>query len=242
MNRAWTVWQSAAAGRGMMLLCLMALANGCAKKDLDFTVTFNSAEGLQVGQKVTYKGVAIGEVRGVDVEPGGKVKVSVNIPEQHKKHVYKEAEFHIDNAGGLINVSGEKVLEMSDRGDLRTPIKTGDILEGSDSLATSAGVLLDKVRGHLARGLGMVQAELERLGEELLSTPEGKDLVKVLEELQEKGKEVGKEGYEKLRKEYLPLVKEKAARLKEELDKRGMSDKASEVWKDVEAAMDKTLK
>ena len=64
----------------------------------------------------------------------------------------------------------------------------------------------------------------------------------MLEELQEKGKEVGKEGYEKLRKEYLPLVKEKAARLKEELDKRGMSDKASEVWKDVEAAMDKTLK
>lgn len=221
---------------------LLLEASGCGKKDLTFTVTFGAADNLRAGQKVTYKGVPIGEVTGVDLAPGGEVKVGVRIPDKNKAHVYKEAEFEVENAAGMANVGGEKVLEVSDRGSRRTPIKEGDIIKGVDSLGTSAKALYRKVRAGLTEAVGDAKKALSQLGDELMSSDDGKEMTRLLEELERKGGKLGTEGYEKLRGEYLPLIREKAEQLKKKMDEAGLADKAKEAWRDLQAAIDKAEK
>jgi len=216
-------------------LCLGLLlcgASGC-NRSLDFTVTFKESRGLKVGQKLLYKGVDIGEVTSIDLQPGAGVKVGVKVYPERKEMVYQEARFEVSSAGGLLNASGEKFLEMSDDGDKKTPIKPGDIIKGSDSMLDG---MMDKVASFARKTLSVAKKAKQQvgaLGKEFLDSDEGKELLELLDKMEERG---GEE-YEKFKKDHLPVIKKRLGEIKKKMEEKGTLDKAKGVLDDLHEAL-----
>ena len=124
----------------VLAVCLGGLAC-CGNRDaLDFTLTFKDAKNLQPGQFLVYKGIRVGEVKAVELDAGGGVKVNVEVDHEHRAVVYREASFTIEKPNGLTDLSGERQITMEDSGSSRTPVLQGDVLKGSEGL-------LDRITG-----------------------------------------------------------------------------------------------
>jgi hypothetical protein len=218
---------------GWVLLPVLALA-GCGWFGLDFVVTFRDAKGLQPGQAVVYKGIRVGEVRSIDIESSGTVRVGVRVSRQYRESVCREAVFLIENPRGWLDTSGERQITVTDRGGSRTPIGEGDVIEGSDGL-------LDQLLGQ-AKAVGAVAFEAaQKIGQELsaslqaaASSPEAQQLGAELQRYGAEAARLSREGYEKFRREQLPRLKEEAKRLEKHLEEAGKSEEARKLREDFE--------
>ena len=213
--------------RPVLLLFLLVLAlAGCGWFGLDFVVTFRDARGLQPGQALVYKGVRIGEVRSVDIEPSGAVRVGVRVSRQYRDGVCREAAFVIESPRGWLDTSGVRQITVSDRGGSRTPIRSGDVLQGSDGL-------LDELLGQAKAVGAMAMETAQRVGQELstsllaaTSSPEAQQLGAELQRYGAEAARLSREGYETFRREQLPRLEEEAKRLEKQLEEAGKSEEA----------------
>jgi ABC-type transporter Mla subunit MlaD len=201
---------------------------------LDFIVTFRDAKGLQPGQAVVYKGIRIGEVRSVDIEPSGTVRIGVRVSRRYRDSVCREAAFLIENPRGWLDTSVERQITVTDRGGSRTPIRGGDIIEGSDG---PLGQLLEQ-----AKALGAAAMETaQKIGQEMsasvqtaASSPEAQQLGAELQRYGTEAARLSREGYEKFRREQLPRLKEEAKRLEKQLEDAGKSQEARKLREEFE--------
>lgn len=215
----------------VVVFTVAALATSCAEQEkaLRFTITFEDAKYLQSGQNVVYKGIRIGEVTDVSLDPGGSVKVDVKIDSEYRATVYREAKFLIEEPSAT-DSSGEKQITVKDSAGERTPIRDGEVIEGTEGLLHS----LSKDAKDAARTLwDHAKTASEQIREEFedaRSSPEGQQFEESLKEYMEKAEEMGREAYDDFKEDELPRIKEEARELRDKiLDEEG-EEKASEFW------------
>jgi phospholipid/cholesterol/gamma-HCH transport system substrate-binding protein len=91
---------------------------------------FTEVGGLVEGATVRLAGVQIGRVRRVNLpsEPGGKVRVDMQIGKRFTDRVRKDSIARIDTQGLL----GDKIIELTVGTPAAPPVRTGDVIAGRD--------------------------------------------------------------------------------------------------------------
>ena len=95
-----------------------------------FSVTFENARELKPGDAVHYKGVQIGKVADIALDPAGAARVQLAIDDRFHQQVYREACFRIRVPWR----EGRRSVEMVEIEGTRTHVQEGDTVEGTDSL------------------------------------------------------------------------------------------------------------
>lgn len=107
-----------------------------------FTVhaDFTEVGGLAEGATVRLAGVQIGRVTGVHLpgQPGGKVRIDLNIARQFGDRVRKDSMARIDTQGLL----GDKIIEVTVGTPQAPPVQPGDVLASRDP--TDIGKIIDQ--------------------------------------------------------------------------------------------------
>ena len=123
---------------------------------------FTEVGGLTEGATVRLAGVQIGRVAGVHLpgEPGGKVRVDLDITRRYADRIRKDSIARIETQGLL----GDKVVEIT-VGTAATPaLKAGEVLAARDP--TDLGHVLNQGAGAV-QDLGALMAELRTSAETL---------------------------------------------------------------------------
>lgn len=123
---------------------------------------FTEVGGLTEGATVRLAGVQIGRVGGVHLpgEPGGKVRVDLDITRQYADRIRQDSVARIETQGLL----GDKVVEIT-VGTVAAPaLKAGEVLAARDP--TDFGRILSEGAG-AAKDVGALVAELRKSAETL---------------------------------------------------------------------------
>jgi phospholipid/cholesterol/gamma-HCH transport system substrate-binding protein len=123
---------------------------------------FTEVGGLTEGATVRLAGVQIGRVAGVHLpgEPGGKVRVDLDITRRYADRIRKDSIARIETQGLL----GDKVIEIT-VGTAATPaLKAGEVLAARDP--TDLGRVLNEGAGAV-QDMGALMAELRTSAETL---------------------------------------------------------------------------
>lgn len=139
--------------RLLPLALLLALA-GCKSDPHTINVTFPEAAGLKPGDNVSMRGLAIGQVLGIDIAGKG-VKVQLEIKRKYLKHVDTDARFAIEEEK---MVTGKRRIAVTPGNG--TPLKIGATVAGhalpDDVINRAEGALKRSVdhAENSAKGLG----------------------------------------------------------------------------------------
>ncbi|MGH9379393.1 MAG: MlaD family protein [Thermoanaerobaculia bacterium] len=213
-------------GRWLGLGCLLVTL--ACRAGLTFTVTFNEVDGLEPGDAVVYKGLDIGKVREITLTRSGPIEVELGIYREHRQLLYREARFLLERT-----VTGGHRIAVYDTEGPRTPIEGGEVVAGRRA---PLGELMGKVR-NLGRDLvtegaerlsGQIDAWRERLGD----SREEVDLVESARDYAERAAEMSREQLERFRREELPELERRAARVRRWLEEQGHKADAERFWRD----------
>lgn len=224
----------------VLAICLIGLA--CARKPSGFSVTFKDARGLRPGQFLVYRGMRIGEVTNVallDSRQG--VKVEVRVHHDHADVPYREATYAIESPQ-VVNVASEKQVTMKDSGSTRTPVRAGDVLEGSEGMVGSIQERLSQFARDASEVGSVMAQKLSELAKSVRSSPEIRDLRKGMDDLAAEAGRRSKEEFERFRKERLPELEEKAKAYKQKLEREGKLPEAKAFWEQFTKWLDEARK
>jgi len=128
-------------------------------RGLHFTLSYQHAHGLQAEAPVTYKGLTIGRVKEVRLDPGGAVLADVRIEPRFKATVYREADYVIERGP-----QGARLVAVKDVEGPRTPLQPDEVIQGKETLGDQAGRLLDRFGREALRA---VQSAGSQMGQAL---------------------------------------------------------------------------
>lgn len=211
-------------GATIAILALIAIILATSRAAaFHYTVVFGKGKLLKVGDRVQLNGVDIGEVDRVELSRSGEtVSVRIEIASEHREKVRTRSTARIHDVT-LVNVSGQKIVEIVNSPVPSDPMPEGAVIEGKDSLlalqmwkmAEKMGEDVQgaaKVLGEGAKGAAESAREFAR-SEEFKAAM--KKLIDFLAEAGEKGAEgivALLEQWESIQQEIVPLLE----RLKEE--------------------------
>lgn len=223
------LWKQAA----VAFLAIAAIA--CQQDDsLRFGVAFEENPKLEKGDVVVFKGIEIGTVADVDLDSEGRVVAAVVIEPAYRDVVTTEADYRAERVGGLDGLRGERELVVIDRGGA-TPVADGDVVIGSEGELSDQ---IDRVKDGLSAAwerAGSLADSIKKRFEDAASSEEAQQLGESLQELSSKARERGEEGWQQLRDEQIPKLREEARQLREKLEEQGDHEAAEQVWKDFTA-------
>lgn len=121
-------------GIGALALVLIVVVLGTSRsRHLHYTALFDNGKGLSVGDRVVMSGVAIGEVERIDLGVSGdRVSVRLKIMPDHRAKVMRDSTAYITDAT-LLNVAGQKVVEIHNGSGASSPMPDNARVEGKDS-------------------------------------------------------------------------------------------------------------
>ncbi|MDP4284994.1 MAG: MlaD family protein [Bacteroidota bacterium] len=121
---------------GLAIFILTILTLGSQKKTFDRSITiksyFDNVNGLQKGNNIWFSGVKVGTIRKVTLTGKGKVEVDMNIDEQSRQFIRKDAKARI-SSDGLI---GNKIIEIYGGTLQSEEIEPGDLLGNQKLIST----------------------------------------------------------------------------------------------------------
>lgn len=212
-----------------LMLAVAACSGG--NDALTFTIVFDEAQNLKTGQAVTYKDIKIGEVTSVDLGSSGNVKVKVSIPSKYRDQIYKEAWFSVEKPGGMLDLSGERVVAVEDRNVLeKTPIENDDVIDGYDGWTDQLPERLDQFGDLTEEATSSIEQTLNDALESYRNSPEAQALVEEMEDLARQAGSMAKEEFQDFARDQMPKIEEKARSLRKKLEQDGRSKKAKEFW------------
>jgi hypothetical protein len=212
-------------------LLLASGACGSGNDTLTFTIVFDEAQNLKAGQAVTYKDIEIGEVNSVDLGSSGNVKVKVSIQPKYRDQIYKEAWFSVEKPGGMLDLSGERVVAVDDRNVAeKTPIEDGAIIDGYDGWTDQLPERLDRLGDLTTEAASSLRGTLNDAMESYRNSPEAQAFVESMKDFAEKAGSMAQEEFQNFARDQMPKIEEKARSLREKLKGEGKSEKAKEFW------------
>lgn len=225
------------------------LAVGCSSgpKDLHFTVDFREARDIAKGRPVLYRGVEVGKVESVTLSDGG-VRVGLRIKGEHRAAMSRGLRFRIETQDGVRGLLGQRrivvedpsappdsaqgsaAVERSDAALPRATIGDGETIAGAEpgeeawaeKAEQAARIAWDAAKG--------AAAQFEDWARDVGSSPEAKEFGRSIKEYSEKAEKVARDKYGDFQKDELPAIKERARKLKEDLERQGKSEDARKFW------------
>jgi len=165
-----------------------------------FYFTFNDAKNIQPGDPVILRGIAIGEIRSVKLEKGGKIVVAAWVKKKFLPYLTSPSTAIIVSQS-LPNVSGRKYLEWKVLNESSTqPLPPGSVIEGSEGIISyklkKARFTLKPIKEKLGDVYANVLEEVSKLKNsfsELKNDFEFQEIVKQINEFYSTIKERGAE-------------------------------------------------
>jgi hypothetical protein len=219
--------------RSLLVVGLLLAAGACGSGNdtLTFTIVFDEAQNLKTGQAVTYKDIKIGDVTSVDLGSSGNVKVKVSIQPKYRDQIYKEAWFSVEKPGGMLDLSGERVVAVDDRNVAeKTPIEDGAIIDGYDGWTDQLPERLDRLGDLTTEAASSLRGTLNDAMESYRNSPEAQAFVESMKDFAGKAGSMAQEEFQNFARDQMPKIEEKARSLREKLEEEGKSEKAKEFW------------
>jgi phospholipid/cholesterol/gamma-HCH transport system substrate-binding protein len=123
---------------GLAIFIITILTLGSQRKTFERSITvksfFDNVNGLQKGNNIWFSGVKVGIIKKVLITGKGQVEVDMNIEEQSKQFIRKDAKAKL-STDGLI---GNKIIEIYGGTLTAAEIESGDILATDKLLSTDA--------------------------------------------------------------------------------------------------------
>jgi phospholipid/cholesterol/gamma-HCH transport system substrate-binding protein len=123
---------------GLAIFIITILTLGSQRKTFERSITvksfFDNVNGLQKGNNIWFSGVKVGIIKKVLITGKGQVEVDMNIEEQSKQFIRKDAKAKL-STDGLI---GNKIIEIYGGTLTAGEIESGDILATDKLLSTDA--------------------------------------------------------------------------------------------------------
>ncbi len=112
MKKETQVGLMVAVGLALLVAAVIGVTTITGGDALRYTIYFDDAKGLEVGDKVVMDGLAIGVVKNVElIEAGKRIDVDLKIDPEYNA-VIREDSTGMIKANTLINVSGQMVVEI----------------------------------------------------------------------------------------------------------------------------------
>lgn len=219
--------------RILVLLGLVATLGtlaACGPSELDFTVEFAEAEGLEPGDPVVYRGLEVGRVRAVSLADGG-VRADLELDGEHREAIYREADFTLERT-----VTGGRKIVIYDTAGPRTRMAEGDLVRGG---TTSLGALADKLgalgRDLLERGAEKMGTQLDDWRRQLDDSDAGETFLEGARGWMGRGSDMTAERWHEFRADELPKLRRKAEGVRDWLVEQGREADAKKFWDDFES-------
>jgi phospholipid/cholesterol/gamma-HCH transport system substrate-binding protein len=123
---------------GLAIFIITILTLGSQRKTFEKSITvksfFENVNGLQKGNNIWFSGVKVGVIKKVLITGKGLVEVDMNIEQQSKQFIRKDAKAKL-STDGLI---GNKIIEIYGGTLTAAEIESGDILATDKLLSTDA--------------------------------------------------------------------------------------------------------
>ncbi len=202
---------------------------GCAKTDpLRFAVQFEDADGIGRSDRVVHRGIEIGRVTGVGIDPRGMAEVEVAIDDRYRTAVARNSVIRVDRFG----MRRRTRLLVEDGEGERFPVRDGDVLVGSEGPLDD---LLTRVREGAHDALEQATELARGIEQRLRELPDSEAARDFTESLSEAGRETSRrtsEGLEHFKRETLPALVRRAETVRKDLERRGMAREAEWFWND----------
>lgn len=118
-------------GLGLILITALVLGLGFGRarsNDLAYRIAFEDAENLKPGDSIYLKGVEVGEITDVDLEPDLEVRVGARVRERFRPHMKDHLRHVIVHDKFLF---GKKALLLVPIGDPGKPLDGASVIEGT---------------------------------------------------------------------------------------------------------------
>lgn len=199
---------------------LVGLLAAACSPDLDISIRFPLAQGLQPDDRVLAEALPVGQVRDVTYTTQGDFLVAVRIDRAHAAKATRESIFFIGEDPGR---EGRKAVEIVPPLSAGTPLADGDTVAGMSGWAARLRRMQDRMTAAveaLAARYGALWDEAQGLsqGEEMRKLEQSLD--RILEDLQH----LGAAARETLRTEVMPWIIDKLETLRRELEALGRED------------------
>lgn len=202
-----------------LAVVVVATAGTGCRRERNFTITFEDANGLRPGQFLSYKGMRAGEVTAVALGADRRIHVEAKLYPEFRDQVSRTAVFRIENPRGWLDLSGERQVTVTDSVGTPEPIRSGDVLRGSGGVL---GDVLAGAKSAVSAAIGIVK----NLG----ASPEAQAIQRSMEDFAAQGHRLAGEQYESFKRDQLPALREQAERYRRQLEKDGNMAKAREFW------------
>jgi hypothetical protein len=206
----------------------LALSACGGEGPLRFAILFQDAQGLSRGDHVEYKGLEIGEVTRIEIDPQGNVRVDLQIGVRHRGAIAMNSVFEVERSGML----GGRKLVVSDGVGARIPMLEGAELVGRESEGDRAVDSLRRAGQSAIEGVGALGEGLAERLRALRDSEEAKELADSLTRFGEETASMTREQAQRFREEHLPALRERAEKLRRELEEKGLEEDAKKVWDD----------
>lgn len=222
----------------LLALSLLAVAGCRTEQPLRFAVTFEHAQGIEAGDEVHYQGLEIGEVKEVDVDSAGAVRVTVEVEPKYRGAVARDSVVEVERAGVL----GGRELVIRDGEDAgeRIPLADGEVLVGREGELDDAVARLRSVGATAMERMRELGSDVQDRLTELGDSQQAQELAAAMERVREQMGDAGREGAQRLREEGLPAVRDRAEELRRALEAEGRGEEARDVLERVQRWLEET--
>lgn len=171
---------------------------------------------------------------------GERVVFTVVLDRGNSGQVFRESVISITGLSDSSGSKGARVLSVSNpEGAGRTPLGPSEILTGKDSIRAdlfgwakrNTVPLVTAVRHGFHETVRLAGEGRERW-QAFSSTTEGREFIELLKGATADLKRQGEAGLEEFRKNQLPALQKKAARLRDRLTELGKTDEAQRFWRE----------
>ncbi len=217
---------------------------------LYYTIVFNDAEGLQVGDPVQVNGVDIGVVKSVELQtqPEPRIDVRVKVYPKHIEKVLADSTAII-SAVSFPNVSGQKIVEIHNSGSdpPAKPMQEDAEINGMNS---KVALLLWKGKEKLvgspdglkekAKAMGSKLKKIKKDVGEMAKAPRVKELFKELADFIKQLRTKGAERLDELMERW-PQIKQKLDEVLKQLVEFGremIADKLRNLAEEIESMLE----
>ena len=202
------------------LLVLTVLLSAACSRDLDISIRFPAAEGLQPADRVLVDAQAVGQVQAVTYTAQGDFLVAVRIAKDRAALATRESIYFIDADRDRKGHQAVVIMPPASGG---TPLADGDSVNGVSAWAARLKRMQDQiaaVAGALAERYGALWDEAQKLSQ----SEEIRRLEQALDRILADVDQLGQSARETLRNDIMPWIAGQIETLRRELEALGRGD------------------
>jgi len=210
-----------------MLALIFIVITGMKATSLDFSIRFDTIDGLRKNDTVYYDTTRVGKVKDIEYTDTGEFRVYVVVENQYASLPKYSSTYFIDTDPENYQRKAIQIVQLHDGGQ---KIKQNALIDGQSKYAA----IYDQITQKFRKNLQVMESEITELFSDLQSLSEDeqiKQLENQLEKILRDVKKLSSQMRHKLETEILPRIQQQLKDLKSRLKKNGREEKLNDAEK-----------